>query len=159
MGCTCNPSSQDPVAVIKCEYFAHSRRLLRNLDLVFLCSINYWTSNVLPLPSAPSQASSSQNSNVDTFSLDGHNPFKTLIKILKTLPSLLKKFKSEFKKFLTPLYREIRNLSSSHLATTIQWLIQQIVKQCSACNLGVDYPKKNSILKSQIYSVISKNSM
>ena len=67
-----------------------------------------------------------------------------------------KKIKFDFKKILTPLYREIRNLSSSHLATTIQWLIQQIVKQCSACNLGVDYPKKNSILKSQFYSLISK---
>ena len=42
------------------------------------------TSNVLPLHFAPSQASSSQNSNVDNFKLDCHNPFI----ILKTLKSL-----------------------------------------------------------------------
>ena len=36
------------------------------------------TSNVLPLHFAPSQASSSQNSNVDNFWLDCHNHFKIL---------------------------------------------------------------------------------
>ena len=32
---TCNPSSQDPVVVMKFEFFAHSARLLRKLDRVF----------------------------------------------------------------------------------------------------------------------------
>ena len=34
---------------------------------------------------APSQASSSRNSNVDNFWLDCHNPFKTPFKIVSTL--------------------------------------------------------------------------
>ena len=40
--------------------------------------------NVLPLHFAPSQASSSQNSNIDNFYLYCHNPFK----ILRTLPAI-----------------------------------------------------------------------
>ena len=45
------------------------------------------TSNVLPLHFASSQASSSQNSNVENFKLDCHNPFKIPFKILRTLLS------------------------------------------------------------------------
>ena len=36
MGCSCDPSSQDPVVVIKFEFYAHSARLLRKLDHVLL---------------------------------------------------------------------------------------------------------------------------
>ena len=73
-------SSHNPVVVMKFEFCAHSARLLRKLDhvLLWMLSTNtgLWqcrvkkistTSNVLPLHFAPSQASSSQNSNVDNF--------------------------------------------------------------------------------------------
>ena len=47
------------------------------------------TRNVLPLHFAPSQASSSQNSNVDNFLPDCHNPFKIPYKILRTLSKFM----------------------------------------------------------------------
>ena len=42
-------------------------------------------SNVLPLHFAPSQTSSSQNSNVDNFQLDCHNPFKIPCELFQIL--------------------------------------------------------------------------
>ena len=77
MGRTCDPSSQDPVVGIKYEFCAHLARLLRKLDHVLLWTCDSavlkkvrkisMTSNILPLHFAPSQASSSQSSNVDNF--------------------------------------------------------------------------------------------
>ena len=50
--------------------------------------MQWQSSNVLPLHFAPSQASSSQNSNVDNFYLNCHNSFKIPFKILRTLPAI-----------------------------------------------------------------------
>ena len=77
-------SSYDPVVLKQFEYCAHSARLLRKLDHVLLWILSTdtgdsdsalyvqskeisMTSNVSPLHFAPSQASWSQNSNVDNF--------------------------------------------------------------------------------------------
>ena len=77
-------SSHDPVVVMKFEFCYYSARLLWKLDHVlnwilssehpywtvqYLCRVKIisMTSNVLPLHFAPTQASSSQNSNVENF--------------------------------------------------------------------------------------------
>ena len=46
---------------------------------------NFNNEQCFALHFAPSQASSSRNSNVDNFWLDCHNPFKTPFKIVSTL--------------------------------------------------------------------------
>ena len=96
MGRSCDSLSHDPVVVIKFEFCAQSARLLRKLDHVLLCILSTntglcrvkkisTTSNVLTLHFAPSQASLSQNSNVDYFQPDCCNPFEIPFEILRTL--------------------------------------------------------------------------
>ena len=75
------------------------------------------TSNVLPIHFAPCQASSSQNSNVDNFLLDCHNPFKISFKIPRTL--LIKK-KDSFLKWFT--FTEQRSCSANQLDVIVDIL-------------------------------------
>ena len=57
----------------------------------YLCRVKKisMTCNVLSLHFTPSQASSSQNSNVGNFLPDCHNPFEIPFKVLRPLPSQL----------------------------------------------------------------------